>query len=102
MNPYYQMSYPYRYSNEGPYFRVDFSALIGTFFTIPKAITLPTGAILPANTRVFIHTVTFLPSGEQSVTIVFPMQQGGVCIAGSTTLNASQISGSPVQTFRPY
>jgi len=102
MSYFYQMPYPYRNNNEMYHFRVDFSGLIGTFFTIPKAITLPTGGTLPANTRVFIHAVTFLPSGEQSVTIVFPMQKGGACIAGSTTLNESQLSGSPVQTFRPY
>ncbi|QDY85959.1 hypothetical protein FQU75_22920 [Paenibacillus polymyxa] len=89
------------YSND--LHRAPFSNIIGQFYPIPNQIPLTNGYTIPAGTRVFIHTTTFLPSGEESVTIVFPMQVGGNCIAGSTIVNASSLmTGAPggVQTVR--
>ncbi|MCY9516025.1 hypothetical protein [Paenibacillus apiarius] len=80
--------------------RAPFSNLIGQFYTIANPIPLMNGYVIPQSTRVFIHTVTYLPSGEESVTIVFPMQSGGTCVSGATKVNASQLLGSPVQTIQ--
>ncbi|WP_339309713.1 hypothetical protein NZ043_27165 [Paenibacillus sp. FSL k6-2145] len=84
--------------------RAPFSNIIGQFYTIPSPIPLTNGYTIPAGTRVFIHTSIFLTSGEESVTIVFPMQAGGACVAGSTVVNASTLMfnnpGSGVQTVR--
>ncbi|MBU5356162.1 hypothetical protein KQI74_28325 [Paenibacillus barcinonensis] len=86
--------------------RAPFSNIIGQFYNIPSQIPLTNGYIIPAGTRVFIHTTTFLPSGEESVTIVFPMQIGGTCVAGSIVVNASTLmfnapGGGGVQTAAP-
>lgn len=83
------------YENEINQYRVpSFSNLIGNFYTTNSPITLMNGYTIPVSTRVFIHRVTFnQSSGEEMVTIVFPMQVGGNCIVGSVQLSSSILSG---------
>lgn len=72
--------------------RAPFSNIIGTTYPIPNSISLTNGYTIPASTRVFIHAVRYLSSGEEAVTIVFPMTSGSICIIGYTEVTASSLS----------
>lgn len=92
---YYPYPYGYEYgsSYDAPEFRQPFEQLVGQFYTLPTHLTLPNGEVLHRRTRVFIHRVRFSPAGQQMVTIVFPSDIGGNCIAGSAQVSADQLRG---------
>jgi len=92
---YYENNSEYNYVDN---YRQQFQNLIGQLFTVPKAFTLVNGQIIQAGTRVFIHRVTFSPqSGQELVTIAFPLGIGGNAVIGVTEVPGSQLSGSQVQ-----
>lgn len=94
----YPYAYPYDYTNDP---RQQFQNLVGQLFTIPQPVTLPNGQTLPANTRVFIHRVTFTQAGQEMVTIVFPLGVGGNAVIGVTQVSGTQLTGAPVQFLVP-
>lgn len=95
---YYQNTSEYDYVDD--FRQQQFQNLVGQLFTIPQSVTLANGQTLQSGTRVFIHRVTFTPSGQEMVTIVFPLGIGGNPVVGLTQVSGSQLSGAAVQFFQ--
>lgn len=93
----YQNFYSYPYASPYPYYENnlfefrEFEGLVGQIVTVPRPLTLPTGQVLPRNTRVFIHRVNFTQAGEEMVTIVFPIARGGNAVIGVDQVSATQL-----------
>lgn len=75
-----------QFSLQNDWRQPEFRKYVGNF------VSATVEGLLSKQTRIFIHRSTVDNQGRERVTIVYPVDAGGSCVANATTVNAERIS----------